>query len=227
MIANIKAFMAKNDVRYYLNGFNVIVKNKSVTITASTGHTLLSKEVPVDYCAGEYQFTVTRETYTVLAKVKATDVVDCWLGQFQDGVPNVIDFTFFGESMHIKSRLIDHKYPDFTRVFSQHFEHKIRFNRKELLAKLKEIKPLVKLGILLKSDSSGAYIEDGEGRVLCTFVPVHETKDDIEIALNLQYFTDMVSLCTDDEFVLQISSDCSTTFSECNEQKVIVMAMRL
>jgi DNA polymerase III sliding clamp (beta) subunit (PCNA family) len=230
MLADIKAFMGKHDVRYYLNGFNVIVADGVLTITASNGHTLLTKTVPVENTFGNYNFTVTRTMFDVLSKIKLTGFVNVYVSQFQDGRPNVVEFNFLEEKISVTSALVDRNYPDFNRVFGNAFDTTIRFNTKELTLKLKEISPLVEDNCLIINLNSNELTLSTTSKELCqikTYFCTQYDKKDVRFGLNLQYLNAALGVCKDEEFILQLSNDESTTLCEQGEHKVVVMTMRV
>jgi DNA polymerase-3 subunit beta len=110
MLGLVQYAMAQQDIRYYLNGLLVQLQDRVLRLVATDGHRLAHAARPLDAEVPQQEVIVPRKTVLELAKL---------LGDVDDPVAVAISGSqaafSFGD-VQLVSKLVDGKFPDFTRV---------------------------------------------------------------------------------------------------------------
>ncbi len=222
--------MANQDVRYYLNGLLLNISNSKLKLVASDGHRLSIYEDSLNDGTG-YEARIIFPRKAVIELNKLLDDPD---------VDLKIDFSSNNIRVYIKhltfsAKLVDSKYPDFSKVFQQAFFEPIHIHKQEL----KEA--LTRVAILANEKFKGITFDIAQHSLrISTHNPEHDEAEEeiaiehsgepLTIAFNAQYLLDAISNLDSDEAVLTIASNTSSCFidepTEC-AYKFIVMPMRL
>ncbi len=222
--------MANQDVRYYLNGLLLNISNRKIKLVASDGHRLAIYEDELDEAAGfEARIILPRKGVMELSRLLDDPEAD-------------LDVEFSSNNIRIKikhivfsAKLVDAKYPDFSKVFEQPFLNEIHIQKQAL----KEA--LTRVAVLSNEKFKGVSLDVYAGNLrISTHNPEHDeaeeemlieyTGEPVSIAFNAQYLLDAVSNLDSELAVLTITSNNSTCFiNEPNLEtyKFIVMPMRL
>ena len=102
--------MAQQDIRYYLNGLLMVVEDGSLKLVATDGHRLAYAALKLGAQLPRQEVIVPRKTVLELGKLLADsdEPVKIELGATQAA------FSF--GTVELVSKLIDGKFPDYTRV---------------------------------------------------------------------------------------------------------------
>jgi DNA polymerase-3 subunit beta len=222
--------MANQDVRYYLNGLLLHISNSKLKLVASDGHRLSIYEDDIGVATG-YETRIILPRKGVIELSRLLDDEDAELN---------IQFSSSNIKIQIKeyvfsAKLVDSKYPDFSKVFEQPFFNQIHVQKKLL----KEA--LTRVAILSNEKFKGVTFEvSNELLKLSSHNPEHDEAEEeliieyqgepISIAFNSQYLLDAVSNLDSELAVLSIASNSSSCFVEEPQQQLyrfIVMPMRL
>ena len=222
--------MANQDVRYYLNGLLLHISNSKLKLVASDGHRLSIYEDNIGEATG-YEARIILPRKGVLELTRLLDDEEAELN---------IQFSNSNIRIHVKNlifsaKLVDAKYPDFSKVFEQSFFNQIQI-QKQLLKDA-----LTRVAILANEKFKGITFNVSDGLLkLNSHNPEHDEADEeliieykgepLSIAFNSQYLLDAVSNLDSELAVLTIASNASSCFVEEPEQqayKFIVMPMRL
>jgi DNA polymerase-3 subunit beta len=222
--------MANQDVRYYLNGLLLHISNSKLKLVASDGHRLSIYEDDIGVATG-YETRIILPRKGVVELSRLLDDEDAELN---------IQFSSSNIKIQIKeyvfsAKLVDSKYPDFSKVFEQPFFNQIHVQKKLL----KEA--LTRVAILSNEKFKGVTFEvSNELLKLSSHNPEHDEAEEeliieyqgepISIAFNSQYLLDAVSNLDSELAVLSIASNSSSCFVEEPQQQLyrfIVMPMRL
>jgi DNA polymerase-3 subunit beta len=222
--------MANQDVRYYLNGLLLNVSNSKLKLVASDGHRLSIYEDNLDQAAGfEARIILPRKGVIELSRLlddpEAELKVEFSSNNIRISIKNLI----------FSAKLVDSKYPDFSKVFQQEFFNPIHI-QKQLLKET-----LTRVAILANEKFKGVTFDiTSESLKISTHNPEHEEAEEelaveylgepLTIAFNAQYLLDAVSNLDSELAVLTIASNASSCFidepNDCG-YKFIVMPMRL
>jgi DNA polymerase-3 subunit beta len=222
--------MANQDVRYYLNGLLLHISNNTLKLVASDGHRLAIYEDELEPPTGlEARIIVPRKGVQELSRL------------LDDGDAS-LQVSFSSNHIRIEvhnavfsAKLVDSKYPDFSKVFQQSFLDPIAIP-KPLLREA-----LTRVAILANEKFRGVTFHFGKDLLrINAHNPEHEEaeeeltldydKDEFSISFNAQYMLDAVSNLDGDTAELTIASNLSSCFiNEPGQQtyKFIVMPMRL
>ena len=222
--------MANQDVRYYLNGLLIHISNSKLKLVASDGHRLSIFETNLENATGyEEKLILPRkgalELYRLLNNLNA---------------PVTINFSNSNikvklDQLTFSAKLVDAKYPDFSKVFQQSFFQPITIPKQELKDSLTRAAVLanekfkaVTLDFtpdLLKISTQNPEHDEAEEEVNIAYA-----SESLTISFNAQYLLDAVSYIESDDVILTISSNSSCCFIEepkPADYKFIVMPMRL
>ncbi len=222
--------MANQDVRYYLNGMMLSIFNQQLKLVGSDGHRLSIYEDKIEQETGiERRIIIPRKGVLELTRLLDDDELEVQVEFSRNNIRVVID------NLTFSAKLVDSKYPDFSKVFEQGFNSPIHV-QKQILKDA-----LTRVAILSNEKFRGVeFMVDGNNLQISTNNPEHEEADEtleieylgepISIAFNSQYVLDAVSNLDSELAVLTIAENSSCCFiEEPTEQKYkfIVMPMRL
>ncbi len=222
--------MANQDIRYYLNGIMLSIFNQQLKLVGSDGHRLSIYEDTIEQETGiELRIIIPRKGVLELVRLLDDDELEIQVEFSRNNIRVVIDNIIFS------AKLVDSKYPDFSKVFDQSFNSPIHV-QKQLLKEA-----LTRVAILSNEKFKGVeFMIDGNDLQISTNNPEHEEADEAivieyqgeatSIAFNSQYVLDAVSNLDSELAVLTIAENASCCFiEEPSEQKYkfIVMPMRL
>lgn len=222
--------MANQDVRYYLNGLLLHISNSQLKLVASDGHRLSIYEDQLEQPTGyEQRIILPRKGVLELNRLLDDPEADLKVEFSSNNIRISIKHLIFS------AKLVDSKYPDFSKVFQQDFFHRIHI-QKQLLKNA-----LTRVAILSNEKFKGVTFDiNKESLKLSTHNPDHDEAEEelmieydgepLVISFNAQYLLDAISNLDSELAVLTIASNASSCFiDEPNEQlyKFIVMPMRL
>ncbi|MGZ5051233.1 MAG: DNA polymerase III subunit beta [Methylobacter sp.] len=222
--------MANQDVRYYLNGLLFHVSNSKLKLVASDGHRLSIYEDNLDEATGfEARIILPRKGVLELSRLLDDPEAELTV-EFSSN-----NIRIFIKNLVFSAKLVDSKYPDFSRVFQQDFFNPINLQRQTF----KEA--LTRVAILSNEKFKGVTFDiNSESLKISTHNPEHDEAEEelaieyvgepLSIAFNAQYLLDAVSNLDSELAVLTIASNASSCFidepGDCG-YKFIVMPMRL
>lgn len=222
--------MAQQDVRYYLNGMLLELKNRNLRAVSTDGHRLATSftELEVD-AEAHHQIIVPRKGILELARLLqgGESPVNLVIGANHIRA-NVGDFTF-------TSKLVDGKFPDYQRVIPRNGDKIMLGDRQELRQVFSRI------AILSNEKYRGVRLSlsDGELQVMANNPEQEEAEERIaveyqgpslEIGFNVNYLLDVLSILNSDVVRFTLSDSNSSAliegFDEANSTYV-VMPMRM
>ncbi|MGR8933880.1 MAG: DNA polymerase III subunit beta [Gammaproteobacteria bacterium] len=222
--------MGNQDVRYYLNGLLLHLSNSQLKLVASDGHRLALYEDQLDVPSGqEMRVIVPRKGIVELNRL--LDASDQPL-TVQLSNNNV---RIFNADLTFSAKLIDAKYPDFSKVMKQAFFDPL------LVEKAGFKDALTRVAILSNEKFRGVTLDIHDNNVkVSTHNPEHEEAEEylpvdypgnpLNIAFNVQYLLDAVGNLDSEQAKLTIANNCSCCFIDepdpCN-YRYVVMPMRL
>ena len=222
--------MANQDIRYYLNGLLLHISNSRLKLVASDGHRLSIYEDDIGEATGyEARIILPRKGVVELSRLLDDEEVELSVQFSNSNIKIAI------KNLTFSAKLVDSKYPDFSKVFDQPFFNQIHI-QKQLLRDA-----LTRVAILANEKFKGVTCKISDGLLhLSSHNPEHDEAEEelmieyqgepISIAFNSQYLLDAVSNLDSELAVLTIASNSTSCFVEEPEQmpyKFIVMPMRL
>ncbi|MSQ71927.1 MAG: DNA polymerase III subunit beta [Betaproteobacteria bacterium] len=222
--------MAQQDIRYYLNGLLMVLSEGELRLVATDGHRLAfaSKELSVKELPGQ-EVILPRKTIIELSKL----LEDSDNPVFIELSANQARFSF-GDVLLV-SKLVDGKFPDYTRVIPQEQPKKLRLNRIALLQALQ------RAAILTSDKFRGVrwVLSDGTLTIICSNTEQEEAQEELDvdykgetldIGFNVGYLLDVLNNINVPEIdcgLGESSSSALITVPDRNDFKYVVMPMRI
>jgi DNA polymerase III subunit beta len=222
--------MANQDVRYYLNGLMLEIFNSKLKVVASDGHRLSIYKDEMEVETGyEERIIIPRKGVIELARL--LDDADAELNvQFSSN-----NIRIYIKDLIFSAKLVDAKYPDFSKVFEQEFFSPISIPKQ----KFKET--LTRVSVLANEKFKGVTFDISDNLLkITTHNPEHDEGEEelaidyqgepLIIAFNAAYLLDAIANLDGDKALLTIAANASSCFIEEPNQeayKFIVMPMRL
>jgi len=222
--------MAQQDVRYYLNGLLLEVRDGGLRTVGTDGHRLSLCDVPADTGQAEArQVIVPRkgvlELQRLLEDSDATANVRIGSSHVRVELP----------TMRFTSKLIDGRFPDYERVLPKGGDKRIRIRRQTLRQALN------RAAILSNEKYRGIRFELAEGRLgIQANNPEQETAEEeievdykgesLEAGFNVSYLLDPLAALDGEEIELELrdgNSSCLVRALEDDSSLHVVMPMRL
>ena len=222
--------MAKQDVRYYLNGVLLEARHDKLRAVATDGHRLALSEadvaVPVE---GEKQLIVPRKGVQELLRL---------LGDSEEDMEIVMSKNHVRVSMGnmvFTSKLIDGKYPDYNRVIPELSDNVIMAQRETLRQSLSRASILSSdkyrgVKITLEPDKLRAHVNNPEQEQAEDEIDVEYAGENLEVGFNVTYLLDAVSIIPTEKVRLSVSSPksgCLVLPEDDRDSKYIVMPLLL
>jgi len=222
--------MAQQDIRYYLNGLLVVIEQGQLKLIATDGHRLAfaAKEVG-DKSLRRQETILPRKTVLELAKL---------LGDTDEPValelsPSQARFRF--GDVYLVSKLVDGKFPDYTRVIPQNQPRHLRLGRNTLLQSLQ------RAAILTSDKFRGVrwVLSDGTLKIICSNTEQEEAQEELDIdykgelldiGFNVGYLLDVLNNVDVQEIDCALGDSNSSaliTIPGRDDFKYVVMPMRI
>jgi DNA polymerase-3 subunit beta len=193
--------MAQQDIRYYLNGLLVLVEDQQLRLVATDGHRLAYAAMPLASSLPRQEVIVPRKTILELSKLLAdTDEevrIELSAGQAAFG---------FG-AVELVSKLVDGKFPDYTRVIPTQHKNRLSLDR-ELLRQ-----SLQRAAILSNEKFRGVrwVLTDGSLKVVSSNAEQEEAQEEIEV----EYRGDALDIGFNVNYLLDVLNNVSAAQVEC------------
>lgn len=228
LINTVQHSMAQQDIRYYLNGMLMEIEGNIIKLVATDGHRLAFIAESIDGNHPKREVILPRKTVNELTKLLAEhdDSVEITLADKQ------ARFKF--SNVIMTSKVIDGKFPDYTRVMPQHPNH-LEINRIELLQALQ------RAAILSNEKFRGVrlLITESNLKIIGSNSEQEEAQEDIEIkysgqpldiGFNVNYLVDGIGFLQTENVTLSFADQNSSmliTTEELNNYKYVVMPLRI
>ncbi len=222
--------MAQQDIRYYLNGLLFVIDEEGLKVVATDGHRLAyASTTHPGASLTKQEVILPRKTVLELSRLlddSDTPIsVEIGAGQAR--------FSFSG--VVIQSKLVDGKFPDYTRVIPKNHQKKITLNRIVLQDALQ------RASILTSDKFKGVrwILSDGSLKISCSNNEQEEAQEELDvdykgdaldIGFNVQYLLDVLNNLevSDIECALgDANSSALITEPGKDDFKYVVMPMRI
>ncbi len=221
--------MAQQDIRYYLNGLLVLVENQQLRLVATDGHRLAYVAMGLPANLPRLEVIVPRKTVLELSKLLADsdDEVKVELSSSQAA------FSF--GSVELVSKLVDGKFPDYTRVIPTTHKNRLTLERDVLRQSLQ------RAAILSNEKFRGVrwVLTDGSLKIVSSNAEQEEAQEELEV----KYGGDALDIGFNVNYLLDVLNNVSAAEVECHfgdaassallqfpaepEFKYVVMPMRI
>ena len=221
--------MAQQDIRYYLNGLLLVVDGKNVIAVATDGHRLAFCQVEVDQEFPRQEVIIPRKTIIELQRLleESDDPVQL------DIAGNQVRLTF--ADIELVSKLVEGKFPDYTRVVPKGYKNDFTIDRERLLRSLQ------RAAIMTSDKFKGVrcVISPGSMKISSTNADQEEAVDELEIdyggdsidiGFNVSYLLDVLNNLKCDNVNIALgdaNSSALITVPDNADFKYVVMPMRI
>jgi DNA polymerase-3 subunit beta len=229
LLALVQYAMAQQDIRYYLNGLLMVVEEGSLKLVATDGHRLAYAALKIGGELPRQEVIVPRKTVLELTKLLADsdDPVNIELSGTQAA------FSF--GTIELVSKLIDGKFPDYTRVIPTGHKNKLQAGREPLRQALQ------RAAILSNEKFRGVrwVVGDGSLKIVSSNAEQEEAHEELEvdykgdsldIGFNVNYLLDVLNNVGGEGIECAFGDAASSaliTYGSEKDFKYVVMPMRI
>lgn len=222
--------MAHQDVRYYLNGLLLVIRQDRLRCVATDGHRLALSDAYVDLqIETPIQAIVPRKAVTELVRLLGTSDAEITL-QLSDK-----HLRLQLPGLSFTTKLIDGRFPDYERVIPTDPERRMHAHRDTIRQALSRTRILSneKFGgvrLMLDSDRLKLQAQNVEREEAEDEIAVTYNHEPIEIGFNVNYLLEALGALQSEEFVLSLSGpDSSGVIQAAGDDSscYVVMPMRL
>ena len=184
--------MAQQDIRYYLNGLLIVVSGQVLTAVATDGHRLSLATTPLEQEYEAKEVILPRKTILELVKLLAESDDEVLM----EISPNQVRFTF--GDLILVSKVIDGKFPDFTKVVPAGYQNHIVLGRLLLLQALQRAVILSNekfrgVRLVLTTNSLRIICNNNEQEEAQEEVEVDYAGEPLDIGFNITYLLDVLN----------------------------------
>lgn len=221
--------MAQQDIRYYLNGLLLVVEGQNVIAVATDGHRLAFSQIVTDQEFARQEVIIPRKTILELQRLleETDDPVTLAIAT------NQVKFSF--SDIELISKLVEGKFPDYTRVIPKAYKNNFTIGREALLRslqraaimtsdKFKGVRCMIAPGSL-KISSTNADQEEAVEEI-----EIDYGGDSIDIGFNVTYLLDVLNNLKCDSVSVSLgdaNSSALVTVPDDPNFKYVVMPMRI
>ncbi len=222
--------MAQQDIRYYLNGLLFVIEPGSVRTVATDGHRLAHCGVNADGIDSNHDVIIPRKTVLEMQRLLADSDDPVQI----DVAPGRIRFRF--GSVELISKLVEGKFPDYTRVIPTHYTRHFTIDREKLQGSLQ------RAAILTTERLKGVRVQlaDNVLNITSSNTEQEEAREELDIdyahepldvGFNVSYLLDFLSNVRSDTVRWSVQPDVNAsvliTLPDDDQFKYVVMPMRI
>src|SRR5258706_960939 len=201
LLGMVQYAMAQQDIRYYVNGLLMVVEDGQLKLVATDGHRLAYAATALSGGLPRQEVIVPRKTVIELSKLLADS----------DEEVNVevsaTQAAFRFGSIELVSKLIDGKFPDYTRVIPTGHKNKLQIGREALR------QALLRAAILSNEKFRGVrwVLSDGSLKIVSSNAEQEEAHEEMEI----KYSGDGLDIGFNVNYLLDVLNNVSGENIEC------------
>jgi len=229
LLSLVQYAMAQQDIRYYLNGLLMVVEDGSLKLVATDGHRLALATLKLGAEAPRQEVIVPRKTVLELSKLLADSEEEVRI----ELSPTQAAFSF--GPIELVSKLVDGKFPDYTRVIPTQHKNRLQVAREPLR------QALLRAAILSNEKFRGVRWVLGEGslKIVSSNAEQEEAHEELEvdysgdvldIGFNVNYLLDVLNNVPGTELECAFgdaSSSALVSYASEKDFKYVVMPMRI
>jgi DNA polymerase-3 subunit beta len=221
--------MAQQDIRYYLNGLLMVVEDKTLKLIATDGHRLAFASMALDAKLPRQEVIVPRKTVLELGKLLSDSDAEIRTEL------STTQASFSFGTVELVSKLVDGKFPDYTRVIPVGHKNQLSIGR-EILRQA-----LMRAAILSNEKFRGVrwVLTDGSLKIVSSNTEQEEAEEVLEVAykgdaldigFNVNYLLDVLNNVAGAEVECRFGDAASSallSFPSEADFKYVVMPMRI
>jgi DNA polymerase-3 subunit beta len=221
--------MAQQDIRYYLNGLLMVVEDGSLKLVATDGHRLAYAALKLGAQLPRQEVIVPRKTVLELGKLLADSDAPVKI----EIAATQAAFSF--GTVDLVSKLIDGKFPDYTRVIPSSHKNRLQVGREPLRQALQ------RAAILSNEKFRGVrwVLADGSLKIVSSNAEQEEAHEELDvkysgealdIGFNVNYLLDVLNNVSGEDIECAFGDAASSaliTYASEKDFKYVVMPMRI
>lgn len=221
--------MAQQDIRYYLNGMLLVLEDEQMRVVATDGHRLSYASGAVGKQEEKREVILPRKAILELARLLTDGDEDVDIELYSSQV------RFRFGTIELTTKIIDGKFPDYTRVIPVNYEKHIVVDRLLLLQALQ------RAAILSNEKFRGVrwMLTANSLRISCTNNEQEEAQEELEIdyagealdvGFNITYLLDVLNNVTSERIDCAFgdaNSSMLITLPDRSDYRYVVMPMRI
>jgi DNA polymerase-3 subunit beta len=221
--------MAQQDIRYYLNGLLLVLDGQNVIAVATDGHLLAFCQVETEQSFERQEVIIPRKTIIELQRLLEENDEPVQL----DIAANQVKLTF--ADIELISKLVEGKFPDYTRVIPKGYKNEFTIGRDELLRSLQ------RAAIMTSDKFKGVrcIMTPGSMKISSTNADQEEAVEELEIdyggdsvdiGFNVTYLLDVLNNLKCDQVNIALGDSNSSALISIPDNadfKYVVMPMRI
>ena len=229
VLALVQYAMAQQDIRYYLNGLLMVIEDGLLKLVATDGHRLAYAALKLGAQLPRQEVIIPRKTVLELGKLLADSdaSVKVEVGATQAA------FSF--GTVDLVSKLIDGKFPDYTRVIPTSHKNRLQAAREPLR------QALLRAAILSNEKFRGVrwVLADGSLRIVSSNAEQEEAHEELEVSysgdaldigFNVNYLLDVLNNVPGESIECAFGDAASSaliSYPSERDFKYVVMPMRI
>jgi len=229
LLSLVQYAMAQQDIRYYLNGLLMVVEEGGLKLVATDGHRLAFAALKLGAKLPRQEVIVPRKTVLELGKLLADSDAPVKI----EIAATQASFSF--GTIDLVSKLIDGKFPDYTRVIPSGHKNRLQVEREPLR------QALLRAAILSNEKFRGVrwVLGDGSLKIVSSNAEQEEAHEELEvkysgdaldIGFNVNYLLDVLNNVSGDGIECLFGDSASSaliTYGSEKDFKYVVMPMRI
>ena len=222
--------MAQQDVRYYLNGLLLEIDGSTLRAVATDGHRLA-------LCDTELKLDVDETVQVIVPRKGVSELIRLFHDSNDSARVEISNnhIRISWAELCFTSKLIDGKFPEYSRVIPEEGKDPIKADRELLKQSLTRASILSNekyrgVRILLESNRLRALAHNPEQEEAEEELEVDYAGPEMEIGFNVSYLLDALGIIKTDDVILTVSdpnSSCLILPNDEGQSKYVVMPMRL
>src|SRR5262245_51997544 len=229
LLSLVQYAMAQQDIRYYLNGLLMVVEDGGLKLVATDGHRLAYAAMKLGAQLPRQEVIVPRKTVLELGKLLADSDAPVKI----EIAATQAAFSF--GTIDLVSKLIDGKFPDYTRVIPAGHKNRLQAQREPLR------QALLRAAILSNEKFRGVrwVLADGSLKIVSSNAEQEEAHEELEvkysgdaldIGFNVNYLLDVLNNVSGEGVECAFGDSASSaliTYGSEKDFKYVVMPMRI
>ncbi|OAM51974.1 DNA polymerase III subunit beta [Methylovorus sp. MM2] len=221
--------MAQQDIRYYLNGLLFEVSGNRLNVVGTDGHRLSFTSTELTQSYEKQEIILPRKTVIELIKLLDESDEEVTI-EITSGQANFS----FGD-IRLISKVIDGKFPDYTRVIPTGHQNNFTVDRTTILLSMQRASILSNekyrgIRMVLGKDSLRLISTNSEQEEAEEELEVAYAGDSLDIGFNVTYMIDVLNNVDNQNIIFSFAdanSSCLVTVPEDDNYKYVVMPMRI
>ncbi len=192
LLSLVQFAMAQQDIRYYLNGLLLVLEGNKIKVVATDGHRLSYADGALEQSHDKREVILPRKAVLELSRQLSSGDAEVSVEIYASQV------RFRYGNSELVTKIIDGKFPDYTRVIPVNYNKTITINRQSLQQSLQ------RAAILSNEKFRGVrwLLSDGSLRISCTNTEQEEAQEEMEVTysgapldvgFNITYLLDVLA----------------------------------